>query len=175
MAPHYSIAVDDSQTAMPVDTQRLADCLQRVLAAEGVAAADLHLVLVEDAEIQRINCDYLEHDWPTDVISFSYAEVAVTSTAGDRWPRGQGLALDGEIVVSVETAVRQAPRHGWSPEDELLLYAVHGCLHLCGYDDLSDAERPLMRRRERDLLALFGRCPQGLEDEPTPDEPHLAS
>ena len=163
MSPNYSIAIDDSQTALPIDAGWLVDSLQRVLAAEGAAAADLHVVLVGDAEIRRINRQHLQHDWPTDVLSFSYADE--TATDCDRWPRGQGLAIDGEIVISAETAVREAPRHGWSLRDELLLYAVHGCLHLCGYDDLSDAERPSMRRREREVLALFGLCPQGLEED----------
>jgi probable rRNA maturation factor len=165
MAPIYSIAIDDCQAVYRVDASWLLGCLRQALAAEQVAAADLHVVLVDDAEIRRINREYLEHDWPTDVISFSYAEDASIPADANRWPRGQGFTLDGEVVISVETAVRQAHRHDWSPGDELLLYAVHGCLHLCGYDDLSDAERPWMRRRERELLALFGLCPQGLEED----------
>ncbi len=53
-------------------------------------------------------------------------------------------------------AVRSAPRFDWSPAEELTLYLVHGLLHLCGYDDLTEPERRLMRRRERTILKLLG-------------------
>ena len=53
--------------------------------------------------------------------------------------------------------------HGWAAEDELLLYVVHGLLHLCGYDDLTDGARPVMRRRERQVLAYWQLTPTGLE------------
>jgi probable rRNA maturation factor len=119
------------------------------------------IALVDDAEIHRVNREFLEHDWPTDVISFSYAEDEKTLVPAGF--RGAGRVLDGELVVSVETAVRCAAVHGWSFHAELLLYCVHGLLHLCGYDDLTDAERPIMRRRERELLAAFGLSPVNLE------------
>lgn len=165
-ASSITIAIDDCQSLHHVDADWLANGLRQMLAAERVAAADLHIVLVDDAEIRRINREYLDHDWATDVVSFSYAEGPTMPANRDRGPRGEGLALDGELVISVETALRQAPLQGWTPEAELLLYAVHGCLHLCGYDDLTDAERPAMRRRERELLGLVGLRPGGLEDEP---------
>ena len=71
--------------------------------------------------------------------------------------------MDGELIVSTETAVREAHAHGWLAEDELILYVVHGLLHLCGYDDLTDDARPLMRSRERQMLALWELTPTGLE------------
>jgi probable rRNA maturation factor len=61
--------------------------------------------------------------------------------------------LDGEIVVSAETAASSCAEHGTTPENELLLYVVHGALHLVGYDDRDDASRAEMRRREREVLA----------------------
>ncbi len=67
--------------------------------------------------------------------------------------RGAGRRIDGEVLVSAEMAVQMSARFGWSPRDELTLYLVHGLLHLCGYDDLSPAERRLMRQRERTILA----------------------
>ena len=71
--------------------------------------------------------------------------------------------INGELIVSTDTAIREAASHGWSPDAELLLYLIHGLLHLCGYDDLTDEARPVMRSRERELLALWGFCPTGLE------------
>jgi probable rRNA maturation factor len=163
--PAFAITIDNRQSTT-VDADWLMSSLRRMLAAEQVARADVHIVLVDDAEMQRLNREHLDHDWATDVISFNYADDPIATAADARWPRGAGLALDGELVISVETALRQAVQQGWSASAELLLYAVHGCLHLCGYDDRSDAERPLMRRRERELLALVGLRPSGLEGEP---------
>ena len=71
--------------------------------------------------------------------------------------------LEGELIVSTETALREAAAHGWTPADELLLYVVHGLLHLCGYDDLTDEARPVMRAREREVLAGWQLVPTGLE------------
>ena len=74
-----------------------------------------------------------------------------------------GAGIAGELVISVETGLREAATHGWSLEAELLLYAIHGFLHLCGYDDLSDEDRPAMRQRERELMADVGDIPGYLQ------------
>lgn len=58
--------------------------------------------------------------------------------------RGSGRVIAGELMVSAETALRETQLRAASVNDELLLYCVHGWLHLCGYDDLTGAERPLM-------------------------------
>jgi probable rRNA maturation factor len=78
---------------------------------------------------------------------------AMQQPAPDR-PRGAGKSLGGEIIISVETAIREAARYGWPPIHELSLYVVHGLLHLCGYDDLTPAEQRVMRSREVEALAL---------------------
>ena len=71
-------------------------------------------------------------------------------------PRGTGKTIDGEVIVSSEYAAKLAPEFGWEPLEELTLYIVHGLLHLCGYDDLTEAALPVMRQREREVLALIG-------------------
>ncbi|HUQ72535.1 MAG TPA: rRNA maturation RNase YbeY [Planctomycetaceae bacterium] len=158
--PHLSI---DNRQSLPVAESTLVEQLTAALQQEQVASAEVAIAFVDDAEIRRINREFLDHDWPTDIISFSYADDESTVT-NPAQPRGCGRELDGELVVSVETAARCAAAHGWSLHAELLLYCVHGLLHLCGYDDLTDDERPLMRRRERELLAAFGLSPQNLEE-----------
>ena len=64
--------------------------------------------------------------------------------------------IEGEIVVSAEMALRRAPEFGWRPTWELLLYVVHGTLHLCGYDDRTARDRCRMRDRERTILRNWG-------------------
>jgi probable rRNA maturation factor len=73
-------------------------------------------------------------------------------------PRGREV-IGGEIVLSAETAWRNAGTYGVSPQDELSLYVVHGLLHLCGYDDLTPREKRIMRRREAEALAGSGVAP----------------
>jgi probable rRNA maturation factor len=115
-----------------------------VLAAQDIAEAEISVAVVSDDEIHRVNREHLAHDFPTDVISFLYES--------DESPR----RIEGEIVVSADTAAREAPRHGWEARSELLLYVVHGLLHLSGFDDLSPAVKRVMRREERRMMALLG-------------------
>jgi probable rRNA maturation factor len=176
----FEITISDQQSHLAFQTDRLREAIDRILAEEGVVSAEISLALVDDAAIRRINRDFLNHDYPTDVISFSLGlpcgldsdhacepdctdSAASPDAAAVPADRHSGRHLEGELVVSTETAIREAPAHGWSPEDELLLYVVHGLLHLCGYDDLTDAARPVMRRRERQVLAYWQLTPTGLE------------
>lgn len=156
------LSIQNRQSALPVDVDSLEQRLRRAIAVEDAASADVTVLLVDDPEIHRLNREFLDHDWPTDVITF-FDDEADAVGAGPRY-RARGQHVAGELVVSVETAAREAVRQGWRVDDELLLYCVHGWLHLCGYDDLTDDERPFMRQRERELLAPFGLTPTDLED-----------
>lgn len=91
------------------------------------------MLLVDDAQIQELNANWRGIKSPTDVLSFN----------GDPFP---GAAL-GDIVISVETAARQAEVHGHSREEELCLLAIHGGLHLLGFDDVSESDYLDMMRR----------------------------
>ena len=154
--------ITDQQTFLAVDHDRLRTAIARVLTAERIDSAEISLALVDDSEIHRVNREFLGHDYPTDVISFRLNDEAAPShpcpESSDGAPR-----LEGELIISTETALREAAAHGWSPADELLLYVVHGLLHLCGYDDLTDEARPVMRAREREVLAGWHLIPTGLE------------
>ena len=149
----FQIDISDQQTHLAIQPALLRNVMQSVLREEQVDTAELSVALVDDAVIHRVNRDYLSHDYPTDVISFLLEKSA--GPAGDH--------LDGELVISTETALREAPHHGWSAHDELVLYVVHGLLHLCGYDDLQADTRRTMRERERQLLAAWKLTPSGLE------------
>lgn len=156
------VSILNRQSDESVNVETLEQWFRRAIAAEDPATAEVTIILVDDAEIHRLNREFLDHDWPTDVITFFDEETAPFSPTDER--RGRGRHIAGELVISVTTARREATRQGWGVDEELLLYCVHGWLHLCGYDDLTDNERPLMRQRERELLALFGLTPLNLED-----------
>lgn len=133
------------------DPEPLRQAIAQVLADHGVAAAVVSVAIVDDPTIHRLNKQFLAHDEPTDVLSF------VLQQQSDR--------LEGEIIVSADTAQTAAARLGWPPEHELLLYAVHGALHLVGYDDLSPGPRRRMRSAEREYLARLGIVARWDDDE----------
>lgn len=151
--PQFQIDIVNRQDLLPCDEPGLRRALTHVLIQEGVQEAEISVALVDDLEIHRVNREFLDHDSPTDVISFLLSEPPPNRPQSP-WPAG--FPLEGELVISVSTAARDASQHGWSPGAELILYAVHGMLHLCGYDDLTDDARPLMRIRERELVTELG-------------------
>jgi len=143
------IEVNNSQSVCPAEVERLEDAVRAILAEEHVSAGVLSLAIVDDESIHELNRRYLQHDYPTDVLSFALEQ--------------RENYLEGEVIVSVERAAAVAPGLGWSVADELLLYVTHGVLHLVGYDDRSPSERTRMRARERHHLARFGLEPPHLD------------
>lgn len=126
----------------PIDVARLRDAVTRILKDAGKKKAVISLAIVDDATIHDVNLRFLQHDEPTDVISFVLEE--------------DETSIEAELVLGADVAARVAGELGVAPGDELLLYAVHGALHLVGHDDLSDEPRELMRAAERKYLAQFG-------------------
>jgi probable rRNA maturation factor len=172
LAGPYQFAWDNRQRGkVAVDRKELWRVARIVLDDEEVSSATIGVLLVGNDEMQAINNESLGHDYPTDVLSFSYADDAAdrddatesidAPVSGERGPkrRGRGLALEGDIVLGAAYAAETALEYGWSVNEELSLYLAHGLLHLCGYDDLSAPEKRIMRRREREVLALAGLAP----------------
>lgn len=156
----YEIHLTNNQKLLRIDQQVITEVVTGTLTAEAVARAEIVIALVDDETIHTVNREHLQHDFPTDVISFLYDSnnQDEPTTPGDTL-RGAGLWIDGELVISTETAIREARNYDWNPLDELRLYLVHGLLHLCGYDDQSDFERAIMRNRERDVLKQWNVSP----------------
>jgi probable rRNA maturation factor len=157
----WEIEVVDEQTILEIDTAWLKEVAQRTLAEEQVTAAEIVLAIVDDERIHEVNREHLQHDYPTDVISFAYSADESGKRVSELGiaPRGEGLVLDGELIVSAETAMRLAAEHHWSTSAELALYVVHGLLHLCGYDDQTPEERRHMRQREQEVLKIWDLTP----------------
>ncbi len=111
-----------------------------ILRAVGEARAELSVALVDDAEIEALNGRWRGQPRATDVLSFSLLE-------GDYADRRGGLL--GDVVISVETAARQAAERHRSLDEVVARLLLHGVLHLIGYDHEQDDEARLMRREER--------------------------
>src|SRR5206468_4395349 len=134
------IAVASPQELVEIDRGRMREIVRAVLAGEDVADAEISLAFVDNPTIHTLNKRYLNHDEPTDVLSFPLSE-----------PNAKRLA--GELVIGVEVAQAQAQERGHDVQLELGLYVIHGLLHLCGYDDKTDEGAREMRGRERHYLA----------------------
>jgi len=128
---------------LPVSPERIEAAVRWVLREEAVKTAELSVALLDDAEIARMNEEYLEHDGPTDVISFALHH--------------RGDPPLGDVYVGVEQAVRQAAEFGVTPAEEVLRLAVHGTLHVLGYDHPKEAGRveSEMFARQEALLKSF--------------------
>jgi rRNA maturation RNase YbeY len=130
--------------------RRDAERLLRLLGVE----AELSVALVGDEEMQALNARYRKKDRPTDVLSFGVEGVQIPLDP----PFSNGEALLGDVVISVDTAARQAEARGVSISDELRLLLAHGVLHLLGYDhERSPADARRMFAKQRRLI-------KGLED-----------
>lgn len=119
---------------------------RRCLVGPCFAGAVVEVAFTDDAAIAELNRRFLKHEGPTDVLAFPLE---------DDVPGGEDPTI-GLVVVSVETARREARRRGLDVRAELALYVAHGFLHLAGYDDASPGERRRMRAMERRVLAAAG-------------------
>jgi probable rRNA maturation factor len=153
------IEISNLQSHVRITAREVRAIVRAVLAAEEVRGATLSVVLADNETVHRVNREYLQHDYDTDVLSFLFGSTDVvarkTAPSGST-RRGRGRLIDGEVLASAEMAAQMAGRFGWSARDELTLYLVHGLLHLCGYDDLTPPERRIMRSRERAILVELG-------------------
>jgi probable rRNA maturation factor len=140
-AAAITIAIANEQDCLPVDRRLVRRAVRSVLRHAGVRKASISVAVVDDATIAQLNWRYLRHRGPADVLSFAL---------------DQSDGLEGEIVVGAQTAVRTAPQYAWPAGDELLLYVIHGMLHLVGHDDTRADLRAEMQKRETEVLEKLG-------------------
>lgn len=118
--------------------------------------AEVGVVFADDAYIRELNRDYRGIDASTDVLSFALDEGEEPAVQG-----GPEESLLGDIVISLETAERQAAEFGHSLEREMAYLTVHGMLHLVGYDHEEEADKTAMRRQEEHILTVLGIAREG--------------
>jgi probable rRNA maturation factor len=134
------------------ETSRVSRVLDFGLARFDKSAAETSLILVNDAYIRELNREYRGLDQPTDVLSFAMQE-------GDDGPpipvSAELPELLGDIYISVERALEQAESYGHSFERELCYLAVHGLLHLLGFDHQGPEDTGAMREEEEAIMKEF--------------------
>ena len=125
----------DSSVHSPVGEDQIRQAAKLAAQSRGFDHGQIGIRLTDDATIHQVNRKHLQHDYSTDVISFAYQVAAPM--------------IEGELIVSVDTAVTRAAELGWSAANELLLYTIHGTLHLTGMDDQQPIDRREMRACRR--------------------------
>lgn len=115
--------------------------------------AEVSISFVKNDEIQEINKTYRDKDQPTDVISFALEEEfeGEVEIIGVELPR-----VLGDIIISVDMAKVQAEEYNHSFKRELGFLAVHGFLHLLGYDHMNEADEAKMKQRQEEVLGAYG-------------------
>ena len=119
--------------------------LRRAWALLDRSPATLSVAVVDDATMAALHERFLGVAGPTDVLTFELGH-----------DDADGRVTEGEVVVDADEAARQAAERGHRVEVELLLYALHGLLHLSGYDDLDPASHARMHAREDEVLEAIG-------------------
>jgi probable rRNA maturation factor len=155
---HLELIVQDLYQPSVIDEYTWVNWFQDWLQTPGLGLPpgdtyELSLRLTSDGEIQALNAQFRQQDKPTDVLSFAALEVD--------FPQGADNSTDsaiylGDIIISVDTAARQAPEHGYSLRKELAWLASHGLLHLLGWDHPDEASLLLMLDRQASLLRSSG-------------------
>lgn len=128
---------------------------ERMLKVLSREEAELSILLTNDRGIQRLNRDYRDKDRPTDVLSFHFDAAGIPACIEAEW-------LLGDIVISLDTALRQAESRRRPIEEEVRWLLAHGILHLIGYDHTTAEEKRLMVSMTRKLVRAAGEVPPKL-------------
>lgn len=139
-----------------VDPAALREIAELVLREEHYPKeSEVTILLVSDDEMSGYNARFLDREGPTDVLAFPLEEL-IPGVAPDHDPLGPPLVI-GDILIAPAYVRRSAAEMGVAYEDEMALMAVHGLLHLLGYDHEEDSDALRMEERERQILSLVGR------------------
>lgn len=142
-SPAFLIDVTSRQKAMPVDINLVRSLVSQMLTQLEYRRAEISIQLVDNTSIANLNHSRLNHEGPTDIITFPMSPP-------------DAPILEGELIISAEWAKETAQANNDNPFDELTLYLAHGLLHLAGQDDVAPDDAREMRFREFQLLTSLG-------------------
>jgi probable rRNA maturation factor len=152
---HLTLDLNDQTESLSSENLQLIEkMLHHAAEDQGIeAGSELSVTFMNNEEIQQINNDYRGKNVPTDVISFAMeelgeGEIAINVPGAPR--------MLGDIIISVERAKEQAADYGHSEERELGFLAIHGFLHLLGYDHMEDEDEKEMTEKQEAILQSFG-------------------
>lgn len=123
-----------------MDLSKVDIWLQEIASRHDRKISNLNYLFCDDAEILKVNREFLHHDYFTDIITFDYSR------------KGK---VGGDLYISLDTVKSNAEELGEAYTRELLRVIVHGLLHLCGIDDKGPGEREIMERNENEALEVW--------------------
>lgn len=123
-----------------LEENKLSIWIQNVAAKYDKIIGEISYLFCDDEKILEVNQQYLDHDFYTDIITFDYSE---------------GNEISGDIIISLQTVESNSQMYQTDFTDELLRVIIHGILHLCGQNDLTDEEEKAMREAENESLKML--------------------
>ena len=121
--------------------ENLKNWIENIIISEGKKLGEINYIFCDDEYLLKINQDYLQHDYYTDIITFDNSE--------------EEKAIEGDIFISIDRVRENAEKHQQTEERELSRVISHGIFHLVGYKDKSDSEAKQMRAKEEFAIDLF--------------------
>lgn len=146
--------LDETEQVTPGQQELVTKLLEFAAIQEKVTeGSEVSVTFVNNERIHEINKEYRQKDAPTDVISFAMEEMG----EGEIEIIGEDVpAVLGDIIISIDRTKEQAEEYGHSYERELGFLAIHGFLHLLGYDHMNEEDEKVMFSRQRELLEQYG-------------------
>ena len=139
-----TIVIGNLQKKILIKPARITRTARKTLLNNKVKEARLSIAFVTDQRIKSLNKKYLDREYTTDVLSFDLSLDVKEKT------------LEGEIVISTDTALRNSKVFGTSVVKEIDLYVIHGILHLLGFDDHTQRDIQEIRTEEKKILKQLG-------------------
>lgn len=153
----YDLTITAVTDKAPSCDSKIQSAVQAALQAHTIRSAQINVALVDDEEMAQLHEKHLGIPGPTDVITFNLSERSGAKPDTDSQTSAEKTQpIDGEIVISVDTALRESQTRAHDLASELALYAVHGTLHLLGYDDNTPEEAARMHKKEDEILSSIG-------------------
>lgn len=165
------ISISNRQRARKIDLRLLEKIVEAVLSELKIEEVELGIILVGAKEMASLNEKFLQHEGPTDVITFDYGSRVESTVQSPQSKverlrtRDSGLwsHLHGEIFICIPEAERQAKEFGTNWFSEVARYIIHGILHLTGHDDLEPVARKKMKREENQLVRKLAKSVKALK------------
>lgn len=133
--------INESGTSAPdLNFTRLSSTINRIYQDASINYSWINVILMDSENHTLMNNEYLQHDYPTDILTFEYSN---------------GNNVDGELYINIEVAQENAKEYSVSLQNELERLIIHGCLHLVGYNDHSEEEKKEMRTLEDHYLKIL--------------------
>ena len=142
-----ALSIEQAHPSRRLDDAQLRRTIRHVLTAEGATLVHLSVVLAGHEMVRRLNREYLDHDYNTDVLSFSLRDGSTPES-----PDADDDGIEGEVYVDLDTAAERHEEFETSFEREAHRYLIHGVLHLVGYDDATESGQVTMRQKEDQYL-----------------------